>query len=144
MYYNKVNIFILIICSIFIFISCREIITPPAGNQEETVSILNFPFETETPNSYTFEISARNNSSNYANTIPVLQSLNLSLAVSNYNSGTIHIKLINNDQVIVYNRIFDFGFPNSTVNLDGLVPRQVSLEFDNFSGDFSLNLNGNP
>ncbi len=141
--FKKTNIFIFLICSLFIFSSCREIITP-RGNREETASILNNPIEAATPNSYTFEISARNNSSNYANTIPVLQNLNLSIALSNYNSGTVHIKLVNQELVVVYNRIFDFGFPSSTVNLDGLVPSWINLEFDNFSGDFSVNIDGNP
>ena len=143
MNYRKTNIFAFLICCLFIFSSCREIITP-VDNQEETASILNNPFESATPNSYSFEISARNNSSNYANAIPVLQSLNLSLALSNYNSGTVHIKLINRERIIVYNRIFDFAFASSTVNLDGLAPSQVNVKFNNFSGDFSLNINGNP
>lgn len=141
---KKINILILFISLIFIFTSCREIITPTSSHEEENTFLLNNPFESETPNSYTFAITARNNSSNYATTIPVLQNLNLSLAVNNYNSGTVHIQLVNNEQIIVYNRIFDFGFPSSTVNLDGLVPSQIKLIFDNFSGDFSLNLNGNP
>ncbi|MEJ2616347.1 MAG: hypothetical protein P8Z35_15430 [Ignavibacteriaceae bacterium] len=140
---KKTKIFAVLICCLFIFSSCREIITP-TDNQEKTASILNNPIESATPNSYTFEISARNNTSIYANSIPVLQNLNLSLALSNYNSGTVHIQLINHDLVIVYNRIFDFGFKSSTVNLDGLAPSQINLKFDNFSGDFSVNINGNP
>ena len=140
---KKTNIFVFFICCLFLFSSCREIITP-TDNREETASILNNPIEAATPNSYSFEISARNNTSNYANSIPILQSLNLSLALSNYNSGTVHIQLINRDLVIIYNRIFDFGFTSSTVNLDGLAPSQINLKFDNFSGDFSVNLNGNP
>ncbi|MFZ0453802.1 MAG: hypothetical protein WCE54_18755 [Ignavibacteriaceae bacterium] len=143
MNYKKTNIFVSFICCLFIFSSCREIIAP-TDNHEETASILNNPIEAATPNSYSFEISARNNSSNYANTIPILQSLNLSIALNNYNSGTVHIKLVNHDLVVVYNRIFDFGFTSSTVNLDGLSPSQINLKFDNFSGDFSVNLNGNP
>jgi len=143
MSYKKTNIFAFLICCFFIFSSCREII-PPTDNQEETASILNNPIESATPNSYTFEISARNNTSNYANSIPVLQNLNVSLALSNYYSGTVHIKLINSDLVIVYNRIFGFGFASSTVNLNGLAPSRINLKFDNFSGDFSVKINGNP
>lgn len=143
MNYRETNIIILIICCLFLFISCREIITP-VDSQKKTTNLLNNPIESETPNSYTFKISARNNSSNYINAIPVLQYLDLSLAVGNYNSGTVHIQLVNNAQEVVYDRTFNFGFPSSTVNLDRLVPNKVKLEFDNFSGDFSLNLNGNP
>lgn len=143
MNYKKTNIFILTICCLFIFTSCREILTPTV-NQEESANILNNPIESATPNSYAFEIIAINNSSNYAKAIPVLQKLNLSLSLNNYNSGSIHIQLINKEQVTVYNRIFSFGISSSTVNLDGLVPSKISLKFNNFSGDFALNLNGNP
>ena len=130
-------------CFLFIFAACREIITPEA-NQEEPASTLNRPIESATPNSYNFEIMAKNNSSNFAKHIPVLQILNLSLSVNNYNSGTVHIQLINMDQTTVYNKIFSYGISNSTVNLDSLAPSIISLKFDNFTGDFAVNLNGKP
>ena len=142
MNYKKTNLLSLLVIYLFISASCREV-TAPSINQEYA-DYLNNPIESKTPNSYSFEISAENNSSNYLNNIPVLQKLNLSLALKNYTSGTVHIKLINNEQIIIYNRIFTFGFPASSVNLDGLAPSQISLEFESFSGDFSLYLDGNP
>ncbi len=142
MNYKKITLLSLLIIYLFISASCREVIAPSIN--QENADYVNNPIESETPNSYSFEISAEKNSSNYLNNIPVLQKLNLSLALNNYASGTVHIKLIDNEQVIIYNRIFTFGFPTSTVNLDGLAPSQISLEFENFSGDFSLYLNGNP
>lgn len=143
MNYIKVNILILLIGFFLTFISCREIVSPTT-NQDENAKILNNPIESITSNSYAFEISAKNNSSIFVNSIPVLQNLDLSLALNNYDSGTVHIQLINNENIPVYNRIFTFGFSTSTANLDGLLPSQIYLEFDNFSGDFILILNGNP
>ncbi len=139
---KKTNILALLICYLFMFTSCREVVAPSLV--QETTDKLNSPIQSITPNSYAFEISAKNNSSNFTNAIPVLQNLNLSLALNNYTSGTVHIQLVNNDQIIIYNRIFGFGFPNSSVNLDGFAPSRITLGFDNFSGDFSLYLNGKP
>ena len=76
--------------------------------------------------------------------LPILKNLNLSLSLNNYSSGTVSIFLVNKDQVVVYNRIFGSNLTTSSVNLDGLLPSLIKIEFGNFSGNFSLHLAGKP
>jgi hypothetical protein len=139
---KKINILILLIFYVFFISCCREEILTPS--RIESINLLNNPIQAVTASSYTFEITAQDNSSYFIDPIPILRNLNLSLSLDNYTSGTVSIFLVNKEQIVVYNRIFGNNLTTSSVNLDGLLPSLIKIEFGNFSGDFSLQLAGKP
>ena len=142
MNYQKLNIYFAFTITILLFASCREEILTPS--KIETNILLNSPIQSVTASSYSFEITAEDNSSYFLDPLPILKNLNLSLSLNNYSSGKVSIFLVNKDQVTVYNRIFGSNVSASSVNLDGLLPSLIKIEFGNFSGNFSLHLAGKP
>jgi hypothetical protein len=104
--------------------------------------MINKPVESKTDNTYSFEINAEAISSYYISSIPVLKKLTLKLSLSNYAAGIVNIRLQKAAAGIIYNKFYKENINNFSVNLDNISPDTIQLEFENFSGEFSIMLTG--
>jgi hypothetical protein len=120
-----------------LLISCRQEIVPPdnpAGN-------INEPVYTRTNFSYSFAINAsRITRTVIDNTYLNTTSSRIYLVISNHSSGSVEIKVQNDNNFVLYSSVFDNDTDGIFRELDGYQPNIITLNFIDFTGKFKFTL----
>jgi hypothetical protein len=120
-----------------LLISCRQEIVPPdnpAGN-------INEPVYTRTNFSYSFAINAsRITRTVIDNTYLNTTSSRIYLVISDHSSGSVEIKVQNDNNFVLYSSVFDNDTDGIFRELDGYQPNIITLNFIDFTGKFKFTL----
>jgi hypothetical protein len=120
-----------------LLISCRQEIVPPdnpAGN-------INEPVYTRTNFSYSFAINAsRITRTVIDNTYLNTTSSRIYLVISDHSSGSVEIKVQNDNSFVLYSSVFDNDTDGIFRELDGYQPNIITLNFIDFTGKFKFTL----
>ena len=120
-----------------LLISCRQEIVPPdnpAGN-------INEPVYTRTNFSYSFAINAnRINRTVIDNTYLNTTSSRIYLVISDHSSGSVEIKVQNDNNFVLYSSVFDNDTDGIFRELDGYQPNIITMNFIDFTGKFKFTL----
>ena len=131
------KLFIQILSLSVLLISCRQEIVPPdnpAGN-------INEPVYTRTNFSYSFTINAnRITTMVIDNTYLNTTSSRIYLVISDHSSGSVEIKVQNDNNFVLYSSVFDNDTDGIFRELDGYQPNIITLNFIDFTGKFKFTL----
>jgi len=120
-----------------LLISCRQEIVPPdnpAGN-------INEPVYTRTNFSYSFAINAnRITRTVIDNTYLNTTSSRIYLVISDHSSGSVEIKVQNDNNFVLYSSVFDNDTDGIFRELDGYQPNIITMNFIDFTGKFKFTL----
>ena len=120
-----------------LLISCRQEIVPPdnpAGN-------INEPVYTRTNFSYSFTINAnRITTMVIDNTYLNTTSSRIYLVISDHSSGSVEIKVQNDNNFVLYSSVFDNDTDGIFRELDGYQPNIITMNFIDFTGKFKFTL----
>ena len=120
-----------------LLISCRQEIVPPdnpAGN-------INEPVYTRTNFSYSFTINAnRITTMVIDNTYLNTTRSRIYLVISDHSSGSVEIKVQNDNNFVLYSSVFDNDTDGIFRELDGYQPNIITMNFIDFTGKFKFTL----
>lgn len=128
---------------LFVFISllavsCREEIIVP----DNIPANINEPVQSRSDNTYSFSINAKGNTSKIRDFIFSKLRVNIFLSVSNYNSGTVEINLIDDNERVFYSHIIDDNTEGITSYSQGYLSKAIGINFKNFTGNLVVQISG--
>lgn len=134
--YKKYFLFFVFIS--FFSISCREEVIAPVNIPAN----INEPVQMRSDNTYSFSINAKGNSSNIRDFIFSKIRVNIFLSVSNYNSGSVEINLIDNNERVFYSHIIDNNVEGITSFSQGYISKEINIDFKSFTGSLVIQVSG--
>lgn len=116
---------------------CREEIINP----ENTGGNVNEPVLSTSQDIYSFSVNAKNITENIANQSALNTFYNqLFIAVSDYQSGFVDLRVINNRGEILYQNRLNQNQNGLYTRISGAVPSRIEFDFNNFTARMKLEI----